>query len=176
MSNERPIFDIRVAAHGDAELLSVLATTCFYEAYFEQDAPHNLAFYIKESFAAERIAAEMALAVVTYFLIFRNDRAVGFAKMRTDTSFEGIGKEPAIELQRIYIVERVYGTGAGELLLAHCENFARDTGFESIWLGVWEENLRARRFYAKHGYSRIGEVQFPYGDVVGTNHVLIKSL
>lgn len=176
MGSERPILEIRRAEPRDAELLAVLATTCFYEAYFEQDAPHNLASYIAESFAANKISTEIGLETITYFIMYRNRCAVGFAKLRTDTHFDGISDETAIELQRIYIVERVYGSGAGESLLRHCENFARKHGFESIWLGVWEENLRARRFYEKNGYSRIGQLEFPYGDVVGTNHVLIKTL
>lgn len=176
MSQELPGFEIRRAAPLDAQLLSVLATTCFYEAYFEQDAPHNLASYIGESFAEDKIAAEIDLDTVAYFIMFRNQRAVGFAIMRSDTKFEGIDDVAAIELQRIYVIERVYGAGAGELLLRHCEQFARGLGLETIWLGVWEENLRAQRFYAKHGYSRIGQIEFPYGDVVGTNHVLVKSL
>ena len=38
------------------------------------------------------------------------------------------------------------------------------------------KNHRARRFYEKHGFRRVGTLTFPYGDTVGINHVMEKLL
>jgi diamine N-acetyltransferase len=167
---------IRRAAAADAQLVSVLGTVTFYEAYFEQDDPHNLAEYIRESFAAEKVRAEIEDENTLFFIIFLDGRAVGYAKMRTDSEHECVNNETAVELQRIYIVERVFGKGVGERLLNHCLETAKSKGFETLWLGVWEENRRAQRFYEKHGFRRVGTLTFPYGEEVGTNFVLEKVL
>lgn len=168
--------EIRQASAEDADLIAVLGTTAFYEAYFEQDTPHDLADYITKSFAPEKIRAEIEHPDAMFFIIFRNEKAVGYAKLRNEERHESIKNENAVELQRIYILERVFSTGIGEKLLNHCIETARIKGFETIWLGVWEENRRAQKFYAKHGFKRAGTLTFPYGESVGINFVLEKTL
>ena len=167
---------IRQALPTDANLISVLGAVTFYEAYFEQDTAHELANYITESFPPERVLAEIESSTNTFFIIYREEKAVGYAKCRTDNRHESIKSERAVELQRIYILERVFGRGIGEILLKYCIETARQKGFETLWLGVWEENKRARRFYEKHGFKQVGTLDFPYGETIGTNLVLQKQL
>jgi len=176
MSKFADKIEIHKAETADAKLVSVLGTVSFYEAYFEQDSAHDLANYINESFEIEKIRTEIEDKNVAFFIIYLNEKAVGYAKMREDSKVDCITNENSIELQRIYIIERVYGKGIGENLLNHCLETAKKQGFETLWLGVWEENKRAQRFYAKHGFKRVGELKFPYGESVGTNFVLEKVL
>jgi diamine N-acetyltransferase len=167
---------IHQATAADAKLISVLGTVSFYEAYYEQDDAHDLANYIHESFELEKIRAEIEDKSTPFFIIYANEKAVGYAKLRTGSKVDCIKSANSIELQRIYTIERVYGTGIGESLLKYCLETARAKGFETLWLGVWEENIRAQKFYAKHGFTRVGEISFPYGETVGTNFVLEKVL
>ncbi|CAN5461495.1 spermidine/spermine N(1)-acetyltransferase [soil metagenome] len=170
------IVTIRTATKDDAVLISVLASATFYEAYFEQDESHNLSNYISGSFAVDCIRAEITDADSAFFLIFLAGKAVGYAKLIADSLTDCVQRSKAIELKRFYLVERVWQTGVGRALLEHCIDEAKSREFDVIWLGVWEENLRAQRFYAKCGFTQVGTVTFPYGDVDGTNLVLEKKL
>lgn len=163
---------IRQADIADARLISVLATVTFYEAYFENDEASDLANYVSDSFELEKIRAEIANPDCKFFIIYRNERAVGYAKLRRNSPIDCVTDENSIELQRIYILERVYDKGIGEILLTHCLKTAKEDNFSTLWLGVWEENKRAQRFYEKHGFVRVGSLTFPYGDTVGINFVL----
>ena len=154
----------------------MLATTTFYEAYFEQDAPHDLAAYIGESFCLDGIESELADTNSTFYIIFLDEKAVGYAKLIAGSRDPSLTAESTIELKRIYILERVWRKGVGEMLLEHCMKAARHLGNESIWLGVWEQNSQARRFYEKQGFMQTGTLEFPYGDSVGINHVMEKML
>jgi len=78
----------------------------------------------------------------------------------------------AVELHRIYILERAKGKAIGGKLLNRCFGTARAKGYETLWLGVWERNAAALKFYEKIGFTKVGELQFPYGETVGTNFVL----
>jgi diamine N-acetyltransferase len=176
MNNSDGQIEIRRADLTDAPLISVLGTVTFYEAYFEQDAAADLANYIHESFAPDKIRAEIEDIHTEFFIIFRDKRAVGYAKLREDSKLDFIKNETAIELQRIYVVERVFGKGIGERLLKYCLETAKSKGFETLWLGVWEENRRAQRFYEKHGFRRVGTLTYPYGESVGINFVMEKVL
>ncbi len=176
MSRINDRITIREARPADAELISVLGAVTFYEAYFEQDDPPDLAEYILASFAVERIRAEIERPAATFFVAYLDDRAVGYAKLRDEERHESVRGDRAVELQRIYLVERVFGRGVGEILLRHCLDAARARGYETLWLGVWQENPRAIRFYEKHGFVRRGTLKFPYGDAVGINLVMEKAL
>ena len=174
--NETAKIEIRRAVAEDAKLISVLGAVTFYEAYFEQDAPADLADYIYESFALDKIVSEIEDENSAFFIIYQNYHAVGYAKLREDSEVYCVNNETAVELQRIYLVERVFGTGVGEIFLKHCLEFAKAKGFKTLWLGVWEENRRAIRFYEKHGFRQVGKIAFPYGETVGTNWIMEKVL
>lgn len=176
MNNTSANIEIRLADALDARLISVLATTTFYEAYFEQDAPHDLAGYIGESFDLDKIKHELADPHSTFFIVLRREKAVGYAKLIADSRDPSITTARTIELKRIYILERVWRKGVGESLLEHCLKTAKQLGNESIWLGVWERNERARAFYEKQGFVQTGTLEFPYGDSVGINLVMEKRL
>jgi diamine N-acetyltransferase len=176
MNDDSSLKVLHASTDADARLVAVLGAVTGYEAYYRQDDSHNLAGYITETSAPEKIRAEVADPNCTFFIIFDQGKAVGFAKMRRDSVHESVTSGNAIELQRIYIIEHVYGTGAGEFLFKHCIAYARAEGFETLWLGVWEQNARARRFYEKHGLRRVGTLDFPYGSEVGINHVMQLDL
>lgn len=168
---------IRRADRDDANLIAVLGSATFYEAYFEQDIPSALANYILESFSPEQIAAEMAEPGSEFLLIFLKEKAVGYAKLRGAAAPPGVASANAIEMQRIYVVERVWGSGAAEMLLKSVLDRAGERGFDTLWLGVWTENKRAQRFYEKHGFRDTGgRLEFVYDAGIGINLVLEKHL
>ena len=163
---------IRRATTDDAKLLASLAIVSFYEAYFEQDDSHDLSNYLVENFSPSVIAADIRSTETMFLIAFRKRKAVGYAKLRDGEVHESVSNKNAIELQRIYLIERVWGTGVGDILLDHCFKEAKSKGKEVLWLGVWEENSRGRSFYRRHGFERVGSLTFPYGDSVGINAVM----
>lgn len=57
----------------------------------------------------------------------------------------------------IYVLPHHWGTGVGASLLAAAEDGLAAQGFTSAFLGVYEENRRARAFYERHGWTHDGE-------------------
>jgi GNAT superfamily N-acetyltransferase len=168
---------IRRAQFEEANLIAVLGSATFYEAYYEQDAPLALASYILESFSVAQIRIELESPGSEFFIIFLDEKAVGYAKLREDPPAPGVTSENAMELQRFYAVERVWGKGLAEILLNYVLDEARSKGFDTLWLGVWEENIRGRRFYEKHGFTDTGgRLEFVYDAGVGINIVMEKRI
>jgi len=163
---------IRQAQISDANIICALGVTTFYEAYFEQDESGDLANYVLESFNPAQIATELNDANSTFFIAESNGKAVGYAKLRENLPVDCLKNENAVELHRIYILERAKGKGVGNELMNRCFKAARAKGYETIWLGVWERNAAALRFYEKTGFVKVGELEFPYGNAVGTNYVM----
>ena len=176
MSEGTNTLEIKKAGPADVSLLSVLASVTFYEAYYEQDSPHDLANYIVDSFEVGSINEQIADPHCTFFIIYLDGRAVGYAKLLDGSREPCVRSANTIELKRIYVLERLWRRGAGEALLRHCIEVARQMNKDSIWLGVWQQNARALPFYEKHGFEKVGTLEFPYGESVGINDVLELNL
>jgi ribosomal protein S18 acetylase RimI-like enzyme len=56
-------------------------------------------------------------------------------------------------LGMIAVTEAAEGTGAGGALMRAAEDWARDHGYPTLTLHVFEGNARARRFYERAGYQ-----------------------
>lgn len=60
--------------------------------------------------------------------------------------------------------EAQHGRGAAAALLAHAIESTGERGAAGMWLGTHEEDLRARRFTAEHGFEQVGWKRFHLGD------------
>jgi diamine N-acetyltransferase len=96
--------EIRRATINDSHLISVLATTTFYEAYFEQDDPSDLADYIIGSFSPASISEQLEEYGSFFLLISLEGHAVGFARLVSGPADPSIKTEKTIALRRFYIV------------------------------------------------------------------------
>ena len=61
-----------------------------------------------------------------------------------------------VRLHKLYVSADAIGTGVGAALMRAGIDWATGTGYESMWLGVWEHNHRAMAFYERWGSSRSG--------------------
>lgn len=71
---------------------------------------------------------------------------------------------PTIELSKCYVLADAHGSGLSAALMAATLDAARERGAAGIWLGVNNENVKANRFYEKHGFVRVGTKKFLVGE------------
>lgn len=62
------------------------------------------------------------------------------------------------------------------MLFEDAERIAREEGYETLWLGVWEENVKAQGVYGRFGFERCGEHDFVMGSCVQTDWIMCKKL
>ena len=54
---------------------------------------------------------------------------------------------------------------------------ATEKKYEAVWLGVWEHNIRAQKFYGKYGFEDSGYTHdFPIGSTPQTDKWFWKFL
>jgi len=172
---EKPV-KIRRAQLEDANLLAALAATTNYETYFETDEPEDLAKYIADYFNPQAMKVELQDKNSTFFLAEMNGKAVGYAKLRKGQPAECVKDENAVELHRIYVLEKMTRHGIGKILLQKCLDEAKSKGFNALWLGVFNLNVRAFEFYKRLGFEQVGETGFYYGEKRFTCFVMQKEL
>ena len=81
-----------------------------------------------------------------------------------------------LEIKRIYLLARFHGTGVGAALMAAALDEAKHRSARRALLGVYAQNHRALAFYAKHGFTRIGERHFKVGANTYFDHILAREL
>jgi diamine N-acetyltransferase len=159
-----------------AELLTV-ARQSFMDAFEKVSNPDNFKTYIAKAFTPSVVAEELAHSEsVFYFMKNDDNETVGYIKLRWDASEEFFPNEKALQLQRIYLLEKHWNKGYGKVLLDFCENYARQNAYEWIWLIVWFENHGAIRFYEREGWEKFGHKDFPFGNEIHRDFALRKKL
>jgi ribosomal protein S18 acetylase RimI-like enzyme len=61
-------------------------------------------------------------------------------------------------------------------LITEAFDAARTAGARHLWLGVWEHNARALRFYAKCGFVDVGSHDFVLGTDRQTDRVMVAPV
>ena len=123
-----------------------------------------MAEYLANNLGHERFQAELAHPDSQFFVAERGEKVVGYLKLNHgDAQTEPKGPE-ALEIERIYVLQQYHGTQVGALLYQQALSIAQARNAPYIWLGVWEENPRAIRFYQKQGFVEFGEHIFQLGD------------
>src|SRR3546814_14919446 len=64
------------------------------------------------------------------------------------------------ELKRLYLLREHQNGGWGGKLFATALDWLQREGPRTLWIGVWSENVGAQRFYARHGFPKVGEYEF----------------
>lgn len=87
-----------------------------------------------------------------------------------------VTRRPTIELSKCYVHPDAHGGGIAAALMAASIAHAEASGAWAMWLGVNQLNARAQRFYAKHGFERVGVKRFLVGDRFEDDFVYERAL
>jgi len=170
--------EIRQATVEDAEMLTHLSYKTFWDAFHDhpKNAPEDLADYMQEAFNLEKIRTELS-EENTIFLVaeIENDPA-GYAKIKIDSTEDGINAAKPIELARLYSKQKFLGKGVGARLMEEYFEIAKQNDCDVMWLGVWEYNPRAQRFYEKYGFREVGKHIFQLGSDAQTDLLMQNEI
>ena len=81
-----------------------------------------------------------------------------------------------VELERFYLDHAWHGRGVAASLMEAVIRVASACAGDTLWLGVWERNARAIRFYRKWGFERVGAQTFRLGADLQTDDVMRRAL
>ena len=169
---------IRQATQDDAKLLTDLSYTTFWDAFAHhpKNAPDDLAYYMRQAFNIEQINQELADPQAIFLIAEIDGKPAGYAKLITGSIEDGITAMRPIELSRLYSHQEYLGKGVGQNLMEACFDRADKDGRDVMWLGVWEYNPRAQRFYEKNGFRVVGKHTFFLGTDPQTDLLMQKEI
>lgn len=135
--------------------------------------------YLNANFTTEVISSELQDDNKEFSVACLGSKVVAFACLTRATNepcIDDIPEEQRIELQRVYADLDVHGKGVAREMMTDTLNRARQRGFKYVWLGVWESNFRARRFYERFGFKCVGSHDFWLGQDRQTDDIFLLTL
>jgi GNAT superfamily N-acetyltransferase len=151
----------RDANAGDAAALAALFGDTFRKTFGHLYKPADLAAFLSEHTAGhwQEQLRDGAFAVR---IAEADGAAVGLAKLGPlKLPVEPAG--PALELRQLYVRQEVRGSGVAATLMDWLIGEARRRGARELYLSVYTDNPRARRFYARYGFGEVGPCVFMVG-------------
>ncbi|WP_190810493.1 GNAT family N-acetyltransferase [Flagellimonas sp. S3867] len=138
----------------DLEKLVTISKATFIDAFEKDNNPADFESYINEAFSSERLRSELENKNTRFYFVFSGHELIGYLKLNKGPAQSDIKDDQSLELERIYVIQQFQGKGIGNWLLQQVIQIARNEASNYVWLGVWQKNQAAVRFYLRHGFQK----------------------
>ncbi len=155
---------VRRALVGDMSRVKDVAIASYEHTFAAFNTRENMDAFYSENYTLEKFNEEYSEPNSIIYLALINRQIIGFVRLRINQEVSQHLGDNTIELQRLYIHPLHQGVSAGKKLMDTALAYATLGNFEWIWLGVWEKNFNAQKFYEKFGFTKFGEHVFQMGD------------
>ena len=151
----------RTATIRDADALAALGTATFVATFGHLYQQCDLEIFL-QNHAPDVWEKELADPAYAVRVAELDGTMVGYAKLGPPhLPFEPRGE--AAELRQLYVLEEMKGQGVAHALIEWVIERARDRRADHLYLSVFTDNHRARRFYEKYGFEPEGTYAFMVG-------------
>ena len=148
----------------DLDKLIAISRKTFIEAFKTKNNPDDFNAYMKKAFSEEQLLMELADPLMSFYLVFSENKVLGYFKLNEDEAQRDIKDKSAMELERIYVKSTFQGNKIGYWMLNQIKYIAANKKKSYLWLGVWEKNTNAIRFYEKNGFIKFGRHPYYIGN------------
>jgi ribosomal protein S18 acetylase RimI-like enzyme len=167
---------IRLAQSGDAAALAAFAARTFQEAFAAENSAEDMALYLAANYGRERQGAEIRDPGIVTLLAEDGRRLAGYSQLHEGPAPDCVPGAAPIEIRRFYVDRNWQGRGIAQALMMASVETAMERGARTVWLAVWERNLRAQAFYRKCGFEDCGAKEFVLGRDRQTDRVMVRAL
>lgn len=158
---------LRPATPGDAAALARFAREAFDAAFGHLYQPEDLATFFAEARTEEKYRADLFDPSRRAQLAVEDGSICAYALIVMGQQFE---ERPApqpkrpVFLSQLYCAAETTGKGIGTELMKWVVAEARHWGADAIQLSVYSENFGAQRFYERHGFTKVADIEFWVGN------------
>jgi len=168
--------NIRLADKDDAELIADMSRHAFYETFAIQNTTSDIEKFMDEQFTRDGLIAEVGTPGNIFLLAYTEGKPAGYVRLKQNSFEHDLAALNPIEIARFYAMPTMIGKGIGKAMMIHCIELAQENKNDFIWLGVWEKNERAIRFYTSFGFTKFGEHGFLVGNDLQNDWLMKKAV
>jgi diamine N-acetyltransferase len=175
-AGELPPITTRRAEPRDAALLAELGASTFTETFEAANTPEDFAAYMAVAFSESIQREELEDPDTTVYFAERGGDVVGYLMLREGRPPSSVASADTLQIARLYARRAALGSGVGAVLMQRALAEAAGRGKECVWLGVWDRNDRAIRFYESWGFFQSGTQPFLLGTDLQTDLIMVRRL
>ena len=169
------------AVEADLSELADVAARTFPLACPPAATAENIAAFIEENLSQARFREYLADPDRVVLAARDEGRIAGYVMLirgvpDDDDVQRAVALRPAVELSKMYVLPDSHGAGVSAALMAAAVQHAGELDAKCVWLGVNQQNQRAQRFYAKHGFAINGTKTFRLGAGIEHDYVMVRPL
>jgi diamine N-acetyltransferase len=167
-------FQLRAPTPDDLSKLARLGRDTFIETFGPLYTPEDLNTFLQKVHSEKTVAEELADPKLTHRVIDSGQDLVAFIKIGpVHVPVENPAPD-AMEIWQIYVRREFISHGFGKQLMAWADEEFQKHKAGDIYVSVFSENDRAIRFYQRHGFQKIGEYDFPVGDQIDLEWIMLR--
>ena len=164
----------RDATVGDAEALDRIFDTVFCDTFAHLYAAEDLEAF-RSGFGIAEWKAQLANPAFSCRIAEEDGDPVGYIKLGPlKLPIEADG--PALLLDQLYVMKEHHGAGIAKNLMSWGFVETARRGASQIFLTVYIDNHRARRFYDRYGFEAVGRYDFMVGNHADEDIIMRKRL
>lgn len=165
MADQHPeSLEFKKAGPEDLDLLREMSIVTFHETYEAYNTEADMKHHVETVFDPGRMLDEISDVRIGYHIGYLDGTPVGYIRVNLAEVQTDVKDPKSLELERIYVLKAFQGRKFGDQLIARTFELAREAGLEYVWLGVWEKNEKAQRFYERMGFTIFGTHYFILGN------------
>ncbi len=160
----------------EIEKLKTIAVETFLETFSPHNSDEDMRKYLNEALSTAQLSKEIRnIGSEFYFAIVEN-KVIGYLKINFGKSQTELQDDKSMEIERIYVLKQLQGKDIGKFLYHKALDIAVENKVNYIWLGVWEQNLKAISFYKRNGFVEFDKHIFQLGDDKQTDIMMKKEI
>lgn len=156
--------------------LKKISEETFAATFGPENTPTDLKEYLAHAYNTEQLLTEIKNPDSFFFFAYYNDQLAGYLKLNIKQAQSEKFADNALEIERIYLKPGFQRQGLGTALFNKTIELAAKQRVDRIWLGVWENNTLAQKFYHKLGFKQIGDHVFQLGTDPQRDLIMEKEL
>lgn len=156
--------DIQKVTLNDINQLQKIGRQTFSETFSGDNSEEDMKKYLDENFSVEKLTDELNNKNSEFYFAKLENTVIGYLKLNFGESQTELKDNKALEIERIYVPKEFHGQSVGQILYEKAIQVAKQKDVYYVWLGVWEENLRALSFYKKNGFTEFDKHIFKLGN------------
>lgn len=158
----------------DAQALDHLFDTVFCETFGHLYRSEDLRAFLS-SYGVSDWERELADGAYAFRVAETHGEIVGYVKLGPlEIPVETL--RPALLLDQIYVAGQHHGAGIASALMDWAFGEAARRQAKELYLTVFIDNQRARRFYDRYGFEAVGRYDFMVGEQADHDIIMRKML
>lgn len=167
---------IQRATLKEIKKLQEIGRTTFRETFEQVNSQEDMQEYLEQSFSTDKLTGELMNKDSRIYFAILDENVIGYLKINYGSAQTEKQDIDALEIERIYVLKEFHGQKVGQMLYQKAIELAHEMLAPYVWLGVWEKNHRALKFYEKNGFTTFGKHMFLLGSDEQTDLMMKKVL